>query len=725
KESAIVTFASFGQVTLKSAPQPVAGWFASPGEIQIAFDRPLSDEWVRSIPKSAKLDFGPHVQPGDRLETFRPGYAVVARQMMAWRDQISLGDAAVTADRRTLLLRTNPMFDAVGYAASLPSPAKPPPATSGAIRGREEIDVGVGATGVEVEANVGADRWSGWLPHPELKVALALLQGSASHERLGELLARKEPTGLKFRTQMRLADLLRPAVQPGDKIDYVWPKESAIVTFASFGQVTLKSARGIVTAGKDDAGRNTAILTLRDAAAPVAVELEVAAPAGGVDLVCWFGTDEDPRRRPLPLRRFLLPWAREESATAEQAPVEFPELAGGDWGRGRRLFLGEKAACAKCHVLDGGGGTIGPSLDNVRRRDYASVRRDLLDPNFALNPEHLSYLVAAKDGRQFAGVMRTEGDVIKIGTAEGQIVALPKNEVESIKPSGKSIMPANLGASLGEADLRDLLTYLLREPPRLPIPPGMQVPKPRKLADVQAVLAGSETIKDPSKLKLLLVSGPKDHGPGEHDYPAWKKAWSELFAVAPGVDIEAVDGWPTEKQWDEARAAVIYQHGTFDAKRARDIDRFLERGGGLSYVHWAVDGAPDGKGLASRIGLAAGGPIKFRHGPLALEFAKEPHPITRNVRNFPMVDESYWMLAGDPAKIRTLGWSPEDGKLQPQYWTVEQGRGRVFVSIPGHFSHSFQDPLFRILLFRGILWSARESVDRFNDLVLLGADVEK
>ncbi|HVJ83653.1 MAG TPA: ThuA domain-containing protein, partial [Planctomycetia bacterium] len=111
--------------------------------------------------------------------------------------------------------------------------------------------------------------------------------------------------------------------------------------------------------------------------------------------------------------------------------------------------------------------------------------------------------------------------------------------------------------------------------------------------------------------------------------------------------------------------------------------------------------------------------------PLALEFAKEPHPITRNVRNFPMVDESYWMLAGDPAKIRTLGWSPEDGKLQPQYWTVEQGRGRVFVSIPGHFSLSFQDPLFRILLFRGILWSAREPVDRFNDLVLLGADVEK
>jgi hypothetical protein len=53
----------------------------------------------------------------------------------------------------------------------------------------------------------------------------------------------------------------------------------------------------------------------------------------------------------------------------------------------------------------------------------------------------------------------------------------------------------------------------------------------------------------------------------------------------------------------------------------------------------------------------------------------------------------------------------------------ELGKGRVFVSIPGHYSWSFDDPLFRLLLLRGIAWTARESVDRWNDLVWPGAAV--
>jgi type 1 glutamine amidotransferase len=43
------------------------------------------------------------------------------------------------------------------------------------------------------------------------------------------------------------------------------------------------------------------------------------------------------------------------------------------------------------------------------------------------------------------------------------------------------------------------------------------------------------------------------------------------------------------------------------------------------------------------------------------------------------------------------------------------------VSIPGHFSWTFDDPLFRILLLRGVAWTAKEPVDRFNELVTLGA----
>jgi len=75
--------------------------------------------------------------------------------------------------------------------------------------------------------------------------------------------------------------------------------------------------------------------------------------------------------------------------------------------------------------------------------------------------------------------------------------------------------------------------------------------------------------------------------------------------------------------------------------------------------------------------------------------------------------------------------SPGEGRMNRWLLLVsvavalEPGRGRVFVSIPGHYSWTFADPLFRVLLLRGIAWSAKEPVDRFNDLVWPGADVVK
>jgi type 1 glutamine amidotransferase len=94
------------------------------------------------------------------------------------------------------------------------------------------------------------------------------------------------------------------------------------------------------------------------------------------------------------------------------------------------------------------------------------------------------------------------------------------------------------------------------------------------------------------------------------------------------------------------------------------------------------------------------------------------------VRNFDRIqlyDESYWKLTGDPGDVTLLATSVEEGNATPQMWTRDVGKGRVFVSIPGHYSWTFDDPLFRILLLRGIAWTANEPVDRFNELVPIGA----
>ena len=52
---------------------------------------------------------------------------------------------------------------------------------------------------------------------------------------------------------------------------------------------------------------------------------------------------------------------------------------------------------------------------------------------------------------------------------------------------------------------------------------------------------------------------------------------------------------------------------------------------------------------------------------------------------------------------------------------LKVGKGRIYTNILGHFSWSFDDPLFRILVLRGIAWTAKSDINRFHNLYTIGA----
>jgi type 1 glutamine amidotransferase len=193
--------------------------------------------------------------------------------------------------------------------------------------------------------------------------------------------------------------------------------------------------------------------------------------------------------------------------------------------------------------------------------------------------------------------------------------------------------------------------------------------------------------------------------------------------MADGVRVTTANEFPDQDDIDSADVMVFFQRGEWTPDRARAIDPYLQRGGGLVYIHWAVDGRERAAEFAQRIGIAWGAGAKYRHGPLDLEFVPGPHPIARNFRHVHFHDESYWNGIGDPARINLLATGIEENKPRPLFWTLEPNGGRVFVSILGHYSWTFDDPLFRVLLLRGIAWAAGEPVDRFNELVWPGARV--
>jgi hypothetical protein len=275
------------------------------------------------------------------------------------------------------------------------------------------------------------------------------------------------------------------------------------------------------------------------------------------------------------------------------------------------------------------------------------------------------------------------------------------------------------------------LSAIAEESFRMPVYPDTPPPPARTRADVEKLLAGADAAaakEDAAArpLRIVLIAGPKDHKKGEHDYPAWQKVWPELLKQAANTEVDTAWEFPSQKQIDWAGVLVFFQRGRWNDERAAAIDPFLARGGGAVYIHWAVDGQGGQAEFAKRIGLASlGGSIRYRHGAMDIDLAPgKDHPIARNFAGIDLVDEAYWKLTGDPKELDLIGTSTEDGQPQPIFWTVERGRGRVFVSIPGHYSWTFDDPMFRTLLLRGIAWSGHRDVDRFNKLVTLDARVE-
>jgi putative heme-binding domain-containing protein len=463
------------------------------------------------------------------------------------------------------------------------------------------------------------------------------------------------------------------------------------------------------------------------------VGLTVVVPTGGkapLLKVAYF-TKEDARLRALPLHRFLVPWATTvptQPAKVDVAAQPIPELKGGDWARGRQVFFSEQAQCSRCHQVAGQGGKIGPDLSNLIHRDYDSVLRDIRQPSAAINPDYITYRVELKNGKLLAGAVRTEAGKVIVGDQAGQEFSMVKGEIESLTPLGTSTMPEGLDKALGPDKLRDLLTFLLT----LPLQPAPLLregaPLARTQAEVDAVLKDSmPAAGKPKALRILLAAGPKDHGPGEHDYPLWQRRWNKLLSLAEGVTVHEVFAWPSPEQFKWADVIVVYSHNPgWTADKAKDLDAFLERGGGLIFIHWAIDGHGAGDVLAQRIGHTwKDQASRFRHGPLEVDFAGSQHPIVRGLGKLSLIDESYWNLQGDPKAVEVLGTCVEEGKTWPLFWVREQGKGRVFVSVPGHYTWTFDDPLFRLLLLRGIGWTAGESVDRLNELATVGARFER
>lgn len=691
----------------RALPQPVQSWAAAPDEFRIAFDRPLNPSDWATAKEHVKIEAGPYVAAGDRFEVIRPGYQIVRDQLATPRRWINVLGLSLTEDRRTLVLRVPRQTELANYALSLPRPeawSQP-----GGIPQHPEIDLLVTLNGVPAVGTAkGGVQTKVVLPHPSLAAARVFTTGSAEHDRFFTSADLPE-TSVSVTGLLDTANPFLPVTQPGSQRD--WDVVSDPVA-------SLPTT--VQTVGSAPSG-----LALDDA--PTA-NLRRLPPTTLVDRGSglFFKVDDAPT--PIAASRAFVPWVSGERANSASASAKARDDVRGNWLRGREVFS-SKAGCATCHTIRGEGAALGPDLSNLIHRDRDSVLTDILQPSATINPDQTATLITLTDGTTLSGIVRSSNEqelVVALPATPNMVLA--RAQVASTEPMRNSLMPEGIGEQLTAAELEDLLTYLLLNP--LDIAPVIRTDPPpppaRRSAEIAQVLEGvTSPPSDPQPpLRILLCGGPKDHGPDEHDYPLWLDRWARLLSLGHGVVVQTADGFPTAGQLAGADVAVFYNANPgWDAKAAALMDEFHQRGGGAVYLHYAIEGGKEPETVAERMGLACSF-SKFRHGEFDLVFQSPDHPITRGFPTLHFTDETYWALRGDPSRLAILGTAIEENAPQPQLWALQRGKSRIVGCVPGHYTWTFDDPLFRILVFRSICWAANQNdVDRLADLATIGARV--
>jgi putative membrane-bound dehydrogenase-like protein len=132
--------------------------------------------------------------------------------------------------------------------------------------------------------------------------------------------------------------------------------------------------------------------------------------------------------------------------------------SGGTPYAGYKVFA---KACAKCHKLFTDGGDIGPDLTSFKRSDLDNMLLAVIHPSAEIREGFESYQVLTVDGRALAGFIADEDTtVVVLRTAEGQTLTLPRDQIDEMEKSPKSLMPDGLLDQLSDEEVRDLFAYL-------------------------------------------------------------------------------------------------------------------------------------------------------------------------------------------------------------------------------------------------------------------------
>ena len=136
----------------------------------------------------------------------------------------------------------------------------------------------------------------------------------------------------------------------------------------------------------------------------------------------------------------------------------------GDSQRGKIIFNNPEgpANCAKCHLVRGDGGVVGPELSFVgtsRTREF--ILQSILDPSEIIRSGYETIVILTKNRKFITGIKKNEDESgIYLIDKNGEELHVQKNKIKKFKTQKISTMPGNFKDLLTTQEIADILAYL-------------------------------------------------------------------------------------------------------------------------------------------------------------------------------------------------------------------------------------------------------------------------
>ena len=272
------------------------------------------------------------------------------------------------------------------------------------------------------------------------------------------------------------------------------------------------------------------------------------------------------------------------------------------------------------------------------------------------------------------------------------------------------------------------------------------------------ILDGQNNHADWPKTTMMIKKYLENDGKFKVDIARTKfvwngKKWLKKFPLNDGRDYVEVDkpksdpGFsPDFSKYDVVVSNLGFGAAAWPEKTKRELQQFVQRGGGLVIVHAANNSFGKWREFNEMIGLGGWGGRNEKSGPYVFidkdgktirdnqpgnggghgpqhEFeivSRQPdHPIMAGLPKswLHTRDELYHKLRG-PAENMTIlatAYSAEKfrgtGRHEPIIMTIDYGKGRVFHTPMGHADYSMECVGFITVLIRGTQWAATGKVE--------------